>query len=821
MVCELPVDEKIIRLFEGEECIYILTEFHVFKLDKASLSNIEGISFEGRDRPLMIQETESGLFLVTAQGRLYNLRSKQVYQLQSDASLFYSAAILESGEQITVAFGTIFSGVLIAQLIDDIFQETFTLTGHKGTVFEVQFHRSNPDILFSCADDRSLKKWNLKAKSHQTFLGHEARVWRIAVSEEVVCSVSEDNTCRVWDHEGILETVIDCNPFAKNTLSVSVCDSLVAIGSSDHSQYLYNRSKRTEALLNDFKPTEIRNFCVDCDGTIYLSSATGDIYCDSNVIGKIESLSRYSVPCISDELLVFGDVKGSLHWTRKGEIDFQSLQVGTGKISKIFPCQDKKFVVELNEQKCFLFDGGTNVIELKCESSFKCTSALIYEDFVYLGCRSGDLLKFELTGKLIQCLNLTPGESVKSLSLIRIDLALLIGTHSGMLFKVAMSTLNVISKQLFCKDEIVAFCNENRLIAAFQQNCLCLIELCSGIIVERIECKGSHRLWSLSQSQDSLLFAFLSDGFLTLKHANFNRIRLVTPAHHGQEIRCSINFNEIVASGSEDGLLVLSKNGQVIHSVRSPKNSSIKALCFCGNVLFSAGANESIDAWNWDGMKLRHLASAPKESSLIESRVMAVAVAGEQIFAGYSNSSIACWSFLDDKFSIDWIQTEIHCGKFLQQLRIFGDKLLTTGTDGLVKLWHIERGSLYQLSQVCAHASGINALDVFEERLIVTGGDDGFVSVMEIEGTRLKLQNRIQAHHSTCTAVKFLNETRLISASADQRIIIRELSNLKPLTKRISTISDIAALSLEPTNDSFFVTVYGLGQESFIILESE
>lgn len=826
VLLEVPVDEKIIRLVEGLSCIYVLTEFNIFKLDKETFSAIERIHFEGRDRPLAVYETKETLWLVTARGYLHNLSSKQVFQLRSDFGLFYSAAVCGIDDQkITVAFGSIFSGVVIAHLADGVFQEAFVLSGHKGTVFDVQFHPSCANILFSCSDDRSVIKWNLEDRRHKCFTGHEARVWQIAVSDKVVCSVSEDNTCRVWSHEGCLETVINCNPFAKSTLSVSVNDSAVAVGSSDHGRFICDRAKQCEVLLSGFKiaGADIKNFCVDVDGTVFLSTGVGGrIYRNAEELGKIESVARYSVPCVSEKYLIFGDVTGSVHWSDKSSLlSFNARSIGTGKVSKILALTQYTFLVELNDQKCFLFN-IRDCIELSCEFKYKCTSAIISHDAVLIGTRNGELLQFCLDGKFVRRMVVSPGESVKALHHLRKSF-LLAGTHAGDLVEISMPDFSIASRQSFCKGEIVAFLDQGNLLAAFYQNNLNLIDRQTGIVVERIECKGSHRLWSLNESKSSVFFAFLSDGLLTLRKSHFERVRQLTPSSHGQEIRCAVNFDDFVASGSEDGLIVISRQGRVIETVRSPKNSSIKTLAYASEgILLSAGSSESVDAWKWDGTKLSHIASAPKLPALIESRVMALAVQepshGERkVFAGYSNSSIACWSYSEGRFSLLWIHEEVHHGKFLQQLRLTGHHLITAGTDGLVKLWEIGNSGLALLSSACAHSSGINALDYLNGGLLLTGGDDGFISVLQLEESRVKLLRRIQAHHSTCTAVKFVSSERFISASVDQRIVVRNVRTFDIVAQRLSTISDIAALSIEQN----FISVYGLGRESFIMSEEK
>lgn len=806
ILLELPVSEKIIRIVESEGVMFILTEFCVFSLIEGK---VERVAFDGRDRPLAILKDNDGIWLITARGFLHQITkdSQVAHKLQSPSALFYSADLLKSDGTIKVAFGTIFSSVLMTVFDGVEFKESHTLHGHKGTVFDVKFLDS--ETLFSCSDDRTVMKWNLKDNTcAATFIGHDARVWRISVTPDVVASVSEDNTCRVWKHDGRIESIIECNPFAKNTLSVCASDDLVLIGSSDHCRYVYNRTKRAVTLHEAFKPQneEIKNFVISPDSYVFSISKTGSIYKDSQELCQIESLARYAVPCLTSEYLIFGSVFGSIHFSRVGDFVFTELKIAEGKISRIIALSETEVLVEVNEQRCVVLDLETkSMLELQVPKQTKCTTAAKVDGLYYIGTRQGHLLSFSDDGILQSSTVVCPNESLKALC--NQNSTLLIGSHSGML-----AVLNGASKSL-CKGEIVAFLKDGQFAAAFVQNNLHIIELSSGLTIERIDCKGSHRLWWLVEARDSIYFGFLSEGALTVKRAYLDRLKIYGQISHGEEIRCAHNFNGLVASGSEDGLLCSSKLGRVQASTRVPKNNSIKCITSYKSFLISAGGNESIDIWTAD---LKLICSATKQASLIESRVMAIDCIERDekvlILAGYSNSSIAVWSFDDNELTLKWIHEEAHKGRCLQQLRIISENtFVSAGTDGLLKLWRIDNDSITLLHSVCAHDSGINSLD-YEGDVVATGGDDGYLCVFGIENDRILLKARRQSHHSTCTGVRFVNRDFLISTSIDQRLVLRNCNTLQPVFTVISTISDIACMSLEPKD---FVTVYGLGQESF------
>eukprot|EP00898_Chlorokybus_atmophyticus_P002804 jgi/Chlat1/3524/Chrsp23S03796 len=133
--------------------------------------------------------------------------------LCSERCMLYSLAFRhDDSGKLLVAAGTIFNEVLVwpAATSTSPWQEEFTprhrLQGHDGSIHNLCWSHDGQCIV-SVSDDRTARFWHIPKEEYEhampgpVLYGHTARIWDCYLA-------GEDCTCRVWDHQGRLLTVL-------------------------------------------------------------------------------------------------------------------------------------------------------------------------------------------------------------------------------------------------------------------------------------------------------------------------------------------------------------------------------------------------------------------------------------------------------------------------------------------------------------------------------------------------------------------------------------------------------------------------------------
>jgi WD40 repeat protein len=120
----------------------------------------------------------------------------------------------DSWDNLTIVSGTIFSHVLIW---DTIHKTSLTtdrsqagdavvskrIEGHEGVIFGIEFNNEG-NLVCSVSDDRTIRIYDLRGttETFSTVLeGHFGRVWAAKFVDTYIVSISEDASCRIWDLE--------------------------------------------------------------------------------------------------------------------------------------------------------------------------------------------------------------------------------------------------------------------------------------------------------------------------------------------------------------------------------------------------------------------------------------------------------------------------------------------------------------------------------------------------------------------------------------------------------------------------------------------
>nr|XP_015835133.1 PREDICTED: WD repeat-containing protein 6 isoform X3 [Tribolium castaneum] len=185
----------------------------------------------------------------------------------AEKCILYSAFISYNDiDELVVLSGTVFGEIVIWKVNHFNIQESSPvvkrLTGHKGVIFSISYNEE-AGYICSSSDDRSTILWSIEKKSihselqrthcnillHRKIYGHQSRVFRSLLLQNLIVTAGEDSTVNVWDFEGQLikkithqggpiwaldgntDVVVsgggDCGVLISSVQSNSLCNSLL------------------------------------------------------------------------------------------------------------------------------------------------------------------------------------------------------------------------------------------------------------------------------------------------------------------------------------------------------------------------------------------------------------------------------------------------------------------------------------------------------------------------------------------------------------------------------------------------------------------
>nr|XP_018903039.1 PREDICTED: WD repeat-containing protein 6 [Bemisia tabaci] len=193
-------------------------------------------------------------------------KSKESIAYCEDQCIVYSGKIIgASWTTCVILVGTVMQNILIWKPTDSISPTLFTLKGHKGAIFSVNYcPKSN--LIVSTSDDRTVRFWKVNFKTENdwttanialtsTIFGHTARVWQSAILNDSknknIISVGEDgmlcawtekgeNTMRKEAHQGASICAVDVNASA----------GLIVTGGADGGLCLWSVTNTSEVETN-------------------------------------------------------------------------------------------------------------------------------------------------------------------------------------------------------------------------------------------------------------------------------------------------------------------------------------------------------------------------------------------------------------------------------------------------------------------------------------------------------------------------------------------------------------------------------------------
>ncbi|KAJ3021497.1 WD repeat-containing protein 6 [Thoreauomyces humboldtii] len=255
--------------------------------------------------------------------------------------ILYSARFFKGADGVTyLASGTVFNQILLWDMskrnekTEGVVGKR--LIGHEGVIFNIRVS-ADGRRLATASDDRTIRVWETevdRTSSHVALHGHSARIWDCKLIANMVVSIAEDSSCRVWNID--TEECIACweGHGGKNVWAVDTdpLGNFVATGGGDSGIRLWNLASLAlnkidsdqhltpVPLSEEPDSTEtVKTFGLLSFSESVISTSTGrflasDRKLELREIFVDEAFERYAVLTTSEcgRLVVAGNIAGEL-----------------------------------------------------------------------------------------------------------------------------------------------------------------------------------------------------------------------------------------------------------------------------------------------------------------------------------------------------------------------------------------------------------------------------------------------------------------------------------------------------------------------------
>ncbi|OQR72357.1 WD repeat-containing protein 6-like, partial [Tropilaelaps mercedesae] len=789
--------------------------------------------------------------------------------------ILYSGQIIGSQpNKLIVAAGTVFSGVLLWD--GQTGELLYVLEEHQGVIFSVAVYM-NEGLIVSTSDDRSARIYRFEKKSSNgggetiaddsivnvgALYGHDCRVWRTALIQKNILTAGEDGYLCLWDSFSGKLLGRRLVPGGGSVSALLTSGERVVIGGMAGSLSVINiKSLTLTGFPTDstwkmrLLPKEGSVKCVSIDGFNMVVSTTAGIYmlsrldsdlhdwthtfhlqecADYHVVsqrwGYLFTANMYSFLwsfAVADQLVIW-----DRQCMQKGRsyslICFENPFAGYLQVLST-GLRGNMFVMRFCVQQKSLIMVKSLMLPIGFERCATC-ALQISLDQILVGDRVGNVFLYSLD----------PAERSTPLSALvclhgcngTTDLArdsqnrILSAGRDGNVYELTLQNGQLVCLRVFWQHPAIEWVGrilrfrDRLLLACYMSGDFMLHDINSEYTLLSVAASGGHRAWDCGIDRDRFYYARVHKQNVVVDSISLVKRLAHIPiaAIHTKKINCAvtlwhINEQDVVATGGEDNLLVISviTGCQIIEpTVRLYEHiSSVKSIAVCDllndRFMVSVGGRGQLIAW-WVNVDLsvkmmsKHFIwntdrtdskkpwknTSHKVKTDALTRYMSVNVRPEEdarstprfrILASGSDTIVRLFSYSIGG-NIEPTHT-IEGGAFCQLKTRWLTKntFLATTTDGLVTLYSLQSSSTSPTSTSTAdaeassgtaptssaspvasmgsakiHQSGVNALDV-RGSLMATGGDDNAITLSRLttDGAKdvVEVISKLENAHAT------------------------------------------------------------------------
>ncbi|NET36546.1 MAG: hypothetical protein F6K19_31715, partial [Cyanothece sp. SIO1E1] len=616
-------------------------------------------------------------------------------------------------------------------------KERNRLEGHTSGLWDVSFSPNGQLIASAGDDDKTVRLWDRNGNLLEK-LDHDNPVGSVSFSpdSQIIVSAETNGTIRLWNRDGLLlRDFVGERGFNPKSVSFSPDGQLIVTGGNDKTVKIWTRYgdlKQTLAGHDDY----VNDVSFSPDGQL-IASAGGDKVVklwtrDGNLLKTLEghSAGLWSVSFSPDsQLIASASADRTVKiWTRDGEL-LQTLTGHSEAITSVSFSPNSQLIASVSKDRTVRVwhQDGSNWTSLEVLEG--------HEDFIWGVSFSPDSQTIASAG------------ADKTVRLWELD-------NTG------LNTLDSYRSSVFGVD----FSSDGQSIAAGSYD-------------------GILKLWAHGGQEDAI--TFVDEGNEnTHKNGKAHEKAITRVRFNPIDDQTIINDQTVMlASASRDGTVKLwNHKGNLLrtlgHNPISDANGylnsggrEVKSVSFSpdGQIIASAGTDNTIKLWNLEGRQLEAFASRLKcnfsgDGHCDYVNSISFSPDGQHIASASGDDTIKVWDLNGNLLhTLEGHTKAVVSVDFSPNSPI----LASASDDETIKLWNTKDGNLLQTLR--GHSEGITSVKFSPNgETIVSASWDRTLKIWDLAGNELAT---IEAHKGAVWDIAFSPDSQIIASAGGDAVV--------------------------------------------------